>query len=160
MTASYPSFRFHPLSSPSALVSSNNSQVLDLVWTLVTVLKLKLSRSQDWPQSQTLNSPKSASPTAVNAKRRTTLLTQEHQRTELSQSRVRSRYSKDFTLTNKDKLLRTHTEEPKRIPSVRETITKVDSDLHQSALKLLCAQLTEPSKEVRNHKSGKSDNND
>jgi hypothetical protein len=73
---------------------------------------------------QTHNSLKSVRATAANVLRKLTHRTQTNRRTEPSQSADQSRFLRTSTCKKVVRLLRTLTEEPRKIPSARETMLK------------------------------------
>jgi hypothetical protein len=93
----------------------------------------------------TPSSLKSVNPTAASATKRHTHHSRTNRRTEPSASPDQFRFLRTYTCKRTDKLLRTHTEEPRRTLSARETTLRVVLEIVPNASKLLSAhQALEP----------------
>jgi hypothetical protein len=111
--------------------TSQSSQDWVPVSTRLEAKKQLLSSKVFSQQSQTLNSLKSARATAANVLRKLTHRSQTNKRTEPSQSADQSKFLRTSTCKKTVRLLSNLTEEPKRIPSARETMLRevLEADL-------------------------------
>ena len=97
---------------------------------------------------QTPSSLKSVNPTAASATKRHTNHSRTNRRTEPSPFPDLFRFLRTYTCKRMDKLLRTLTEEPRRILSARETTLRVVLEIVANASKLLSAHQASESETV------------
>lgn len=87
--------------------------------------KLRYTRKATSKSSPTPNTLRSARATAANVPRKPTHRSLSNKRTELSQSADQSKSSRTSTCKSAERLLSNLTEEPRKIPSARETMLRV-----------------------------------
>ena len=99
-------------------------------------MKLRSNNSKASDQYPTPNTLRSANPTAVHVRKRLMPATPTLERTEPSQSRDQSAFSRPSECKNKDVLGRTPKASLRRTPSARPTTPKANSDQDPDALRL------------------------